>query len=285
MTFKGLIYKYTFPDGKVYIGQTRRPMAVRHQEHLNPSTGPANSGFWEAYQTVGEPVWEILEVVEAEDVTTLVDLLNRKETAYIIEGKATNPQYGYNKREIATVYNPDSAILQKRIREELQKVDAEAGIRFQSIMEKIEAGDHASLTENEKAFIRDSLLQDNLFGNALRETLNPDDFSLREGGDPFWLEEALDFASFVYKEEREDEICRFVEENADQILREGKEGKIIQQIDKNGNVVGEYVTKEQICEAFNIVRIDNITNVLKGRQKSAYGFFWRYKPVDVNALN
>lgn len=45
--------------------------------------------------------------------------------------------------------------------------------------------------------------------------------------------------------------------------------------------LGEYVTKAEICEAFNIVRIDNITNVLKGRQKSAYGFFWRYKPVDV----
>lgn len=277
---KGLIYKYTFPDGKIYIGQTRRPMGARHKEHLNPSTGPANSGFWEAYQTVGEPTWEILEVVEAEDVTTLVDLLNRKETAYIIEAKATDPRYGYNRKEIATVYNPDSAILQKRIREELQKVDAEAGIRFQSIMEKIEAGDHASLTENEKAFIRDSLLQDNLFDNALRETLNPDDFSLRDGGDLFWLEEALDFASVVYKEEREEEICRFVEENADQILREGKEGKIIQQIDKDGNIVREYVTKAEICEAFNIVRIDNITNVLKGRQKSAYGFYWRFKPIN-----
>ncbi len=114
MTYKGIIYKYTFPDGKVYIGQTRRPMAVRHQEHVNPSTGPVNSGFWEAYQTVGEPEWEILKVVEAEDVTTLVGLLNRLETAYIIEAKATDPRYGYNKREIATVYDPDSAILKKR---------------------------------------------------------------------------------------------------------------------------------------------------------------------------
>ena len=47
---KGYIYKYTFPDGKVYIGQTRRPIELRHAEHLNPSTGPLNPGFWEAYQ-------------------------------------------------------------------------------------------------------------------------------------------------------------------------------------------------------------------------------------------
>ncbi|SKC52911.1 hypothetical protein SAMN06298214_1190 [Bacteroidales bacterium WCE2004] len=255
-------------------------MGARHKEHLNPSTGPANSGFWEAYQTLGEPTWEILEVVDAEDVTTLVDLLNSKETAYIVEANATDPRYGYNKREIATTYSPDSAILQKRIREELQKLEAEASIRFQSVLQKIEAGDQASLTEKEKAFIRESLFQNNIFDNALRETLNPDDFSLRDGGDLFWLEEALDFASFVYKEEREEEICRFVEENADQILREGKEGKIIQQIDKDGNIVREYVTKAEICEAFNIIRIDNITNVLKGKQKSAYGFFWRYKPFN-----
>ncbi len=164
-------------------------------------------------------------------------------------------------------------------------LDAETGIRFHSIIEKIEAGDQASLTENEKTFIRECLLQNNLFDNALRKTLNPDDFSIRDGGDPFWLEEAMEFASFVYKEEREEEICRFIKENADQILREEKEGKIIQQIDKEGNIVREYVTKEEICEAFNIIRIDNITNVLKGKQKSAYGFFWRYKSSDVKALD
>lgn len=29
---KGIIYKYTFPDGKVYIGQTRNP-EKRKREH------------------------------------------------------------------------------------------------------------------------------------------------------------------------------------------------------------------------------------------------------------
>ena len=277
---KGIIYKYTFPDGKVYIGQTRRAMAARHKEHLNPSTGPLNSGFWKAYQTVGEPTLEILEVIETDDVTTLVDLLNSKETKYISKYRATDPQYGYNRKEIATAFNPDNAILQKKIREELKKVEEEVNARFWTILRKIEAGDQASLTEDEKTIIRDSLLQDNLFENALREIMNPDDFSIREGGDLFWLEEALDFATFVYREEREEEICRYVAENAIEILQQGKQGRIIQQIDTSGNVVHEYVTKEQICDAFNIIRIDNITNVLKGRQKSAYGFFWRYKPTD-----
>ena len=47
---KGIIYKYTFPDGKVYIGQTRNP-EKRKREHIDPKTGPywilgSISTFW-----------------------------------------------------------------------------------------------------------------------------------------------------------------------------------------------------------------------------------------------
>ena len=48
---KGYIYKYTFPDGKVYIGQTRRDPQIRHREHISPVTGSTNGGFWRAYST------------------------------------------------------------------------------------------------------------------------------------------------------------------------------------------------------------------------------------------
>lgn len=41
---KGIIYKYTFPDGKVYIGQTRNP-EKRKREHVDPKIGPVNTGF------------------------------------------------------------------------------------------------------------------------------------------------------------------------------------------------------------------------------------------------
>ena len=55
VVMKGFIYKYTFPDGKVYIGQTRRPLEVRHKEHLNPKIGRLNPKFWEAFKKFGEP--------------------------------------------------------------------------------------------------------------------------------------------------------------------------------------------------------------------------------------
>lgn len=60
----GVIYLYTFPNGKVYVGQTRRDPQVRHREHLDPKIGPQNGAFWKAYQEQGEPKYEILETHE-----------------------------------------------------------------------------------------------------------------------------------------------------------------------------------------------------------------------------
>ena len=275
---KGFIYLYTFPDGKVYIGQTRRPIVARHKEHLNPSTGPLNAGFWEAYQALGEPELTILETVEAEDVTSLVELLNHKETFYIQQADATNPQFGYNRRASATAYSPDNTILEKEMCRLRHQAQESVRVFVETVANKIITGHQSDLTNEESNFIRSRLLDNNLFSQALREIMNPEDLSIREGADLFWLEEAMDYASFSYLDDNEESIRHFVADNTEAILHEGKRGKIIQQLDKDGKVVREYVTKEQICEAFNIIRIDNITNVLKEKQKTAYGFFWRYKP-------
>lgn len=275
---KGYIYKCTFSDGRVYIGQTRRPVEVRFKEHLNPSTGPLNSGFWEAYQAQGEPELTILETVEAEDVTTLVDLLNGKETAYISKAKATDPQYGYNRKDIATAYSPDHAILEKEIARLTTQAEEEVTSLFDAIFQKISTGRQLDLTDDEKLIIRKCLLENNLFDSALRKVINPEDFSVSKNEDLFLLEEAIEFAVTDYMDECEEEIDRYVMDNAESLLIIGKRGKIIQQLDKDGQVLREFVTKEQICDAFNIIRIDNILNVLKGKQKTAYGFQWRYKP-------
>ena len=80
---KGYIYKYTFSDNKVYIGQTRRNPEIRHKEHLSESVGPMNSGFWDAYKRLGEPKYEIIEVVENDRIQILIEQLNDRETYWI----------------------------------------------------------------------------------------------------------------------------------------------------------------------------------------------------------
>lgn len=99
---KGYIYKYTFPDGKVYIGQTRRDLIERHKEHISPISGPANSAFWEAYTKFGTCELETIYTLVADTMEELVARLNAFETREIIENKSYDPQYGYNKRIFGT---------------------------------------------------------------------------------------------------------------------------------------------------------------------------------------
>ena len=276
---EGYIYKYTFSDGKVYIGQTRRPLEMRHREHLNPSTGYCNTGFWEAYQRLGEPTRTVLETVEAENVDELVVLLNQLETAYILKYKATDPRYGYNKMPVATAYMPERALLNKEVSRLYEQAKSDKQPFFDSVTRKVFEGG-TKFTEEEKIFIKSSLLDNNPFADALREEIDLDSFSLRDNVDGFFFEEAMEFAVMVYMEETRDIIEQYVSENAEVILKNGRSGKVIQQIDKEGKIVREFWSTDQLREALGISRIDNITNVLKGRQKSAYGYNWRYKTAE-----
>ncbi len=131
---KGYIYKYTFPNGKVYIGQSRRRPNERNREHFDKIVGELNPEFRKAYDATGMPDFEILEVVEDEKVQVLVPavyeeidynfnngifwvqdqnlvhILNRQETMYIQKYKATDPEFGYNVRDRAFVAVPKDAV-------------------------------------------------------------------------------------------------------------------------------------------------------------------------------
>lgn len=263
---KGYIYKYTFPDGKVYVGQTRRPMEIRHREHLNPSTGPLNPGFWDAYRKVGLPELSIIETIESEDLTQLVDELNRLETKYISQEKATNPEYGYNRMPFASEYSPDITILKKEYARLCQQAEEDKRAFFDSLSDKLFQGRESDLTEEESTFVEYYIRNNNIFTD--------DEEDLSE----FILEDAIEYAIWRYNDETQEILEHYVLENAAEIIRKAKQGRIIQQMDEDGNVIREFESQDSIRKAFNIVRIDNILNVIKGRQKKAYGFRWRYKP-------
>ena len=277
---KGYIYRYTFPDGKIYIGQTRRPIEMRHAEHINPSTGPMNPGFWDAYQKLGMPELTVLETVESDDADTLVYILNQMETAYIQQEHATDPQHGYNRMGHSMVYRPEEKILKKEYKKLYQQMVEEERPFLDSAADKYLHGREAEMTEKEKAFVKGYIETNNPFAGVADFEEMPEDNPFPDEEEDFFESEAVDFAIWLYLDELSNIISRYVSENADAILRKAREGKIIQQIDKEGNVVREFLTWDEIREAMNIVRIDNILNVVKGRQKSAYGYFWRYKPIE-----
>ena len=67
----GYIYKYTFPNGKVYIGQTAQTMEARHYQHMyNADHLDAERSILlvdRAIHKYGEPKLEIVETIMYED--------------------------------------------------------------------------------------------------------------------------------------------------------------------------------------------------------------------------
>lgn len=273
---KGYIYKYTFPDGKVYIGQTRRPPEERHREHFDEKIGKANPRFWEAYQTVGTPIFEIIETIECHRVQDLVSQLNDAETQYIQQYKAANPQFGYNVRESAYVPIPRDAVLDA----EFERIWIERAEKwyptFVSVQDKC-FYTFEPLDEEELAFCNE-ILKENIFQGAITE-FGFDFHNLKENSEDarFFFGEALSYAETVFCEDNWEEIRNYIEENKERILSENSPETTIVKIDKNGRVVKEYVSPSEIREEMGLSRLDNIYNVLVGKQRTAYGYIWRYK--------
>jgi hypothetical protein len=93
----------------------------------------------------------------------------------------------------------------------------------------------------------------------------------------FFLEEGLEMIEKIITMEVQEEVNKFIADNYIQILQEARDKNAIVQLDKEGNFIKEYYSFNEICQAFNVPRADNVMNVLRGKQKSAYGYLWKYK--------
>lgn len=118
MSQKGFIYKYTFPNGKVYIGQTRVSVRERNYQHIGASRDPKRWTPCErAIALHGEPVCETIETVEVEDNEglKLSNLLDEAERKWIKHYDCTTASgKGYNVQEGGKLYPPQELLLQER---------------------------------------------------------------------------------------------------------------------------------------------------------------------------
>lgn len=118
MSKKGFIYKYTFPNGKIYIGQTRVSVRERHYQHMSASRDPNRWTLCEiAIAKYGEPVPEIIEEIEVEDYENLKlsRLLDDAEKKWIKYYDCTTASgKGYNVQEGGKIYTPKEFLLQER---------------------------------------------------------------------------------------------------------------------------------------------------------------------------
>ena len=273
---KGIIYKYTFPDGKVYIGQTRRHPEKRRREHLDELSGPTNSGFWEAYKRFGTYEYEELYQIECENEDELVARLNIAETYFIQQCQTDNPNYGYNKTSYGTATTKTNAILQKKYKEYLASLLYKRLKLYENAIKKVWYT-QKPLTQEEKYLLKEKYREQNIW----QEYIDKYNFDQRKNNKgfkyEFELEEGLEVVRSLIILEAEEEAVYYIRENYTQILNEEREKKAIVQLDKDGNIIREFYSLNEICQFFNVPRPDNICNVLKGRQKSAYGYYWKYK--------
>ncbi len=271
---KGIIYKYTFPDGKVYIGQTRRHPEKRKREHLDKIAGPSNTRFWEAVQKFGEPKYEVIYETECDSIDELVWKLNDAETYFIQLHRSCHPDYGYNveprghsftdAREI--VHNKFSELMEEKLPERLKV--------YNGLISKLLNGKR--LTEEELFLAKEKYRYTNPF-QRLIDNYNFDKPSANDEEETeLFLDDAIPFIEWKITDEVKEEISNYIYDNLEKILYEERRKKAIVQLDKDGKIMREFLSLNEICQTFNVQSAQNVINVLKGKQKTAYGFHWKY---------
>ena len=254
----GVIYLYTFPNGKVYVGQTRRDPKLRHREHLDPQTGPANSAFWKAYQEQGEPLYEILERIEHEEVDTLVNMLNERETYYIEKYKSANPQYGYNVKVSGTASTNRVDKIMKLCDSVYLHFKQTLWPEYEEMKKKI--GHEELMTEHEKELFTAYFVENTPYKVAKK-------------GDPFYSE-WLHFADISLEYDIRTLACEYVHENAEELLENYIDNDTIFQLSMDGKIIAKFASQADAAAALGVTTPANINNVVLGKQESAYGYKW-----------
>lgn len=99
MKYKGVIYKYTSPSGKIYIGQTTNERQ-RYCTHKSKSIHPDNY-FHQAIHKYGIEnfKYEVLFRTQSDDMGRLRTILNAEEKYYIRKYNSNDRTKGYNLTE------------------------------------------------------------------------------------------------------------------------------------------------------------------------------------------
>lgn len=120
----GYIYKYSFPNGKVYIGQTRTSVQQRHYVHMSDARKKGRGTLCDvALAKYGEIQPETIETIEVDETesTQLQELLNEAEIKWIKFYDSTNKQKGYNIQQGGEIVTPDIMILEEKWHEIFEK--------------------------------------------------------------------------------------------------------------------------------------------------------------------
>lgn len=252
----GIIYKYTSPSGKHYIGQTIDEKR-RKQEFLNINNKYGGYKIHNARTKYGPEnfEYEVLYTIINEDYDELIQLLNLKEQEYIklydsIENGYNNTFYG----DVTTGLMNDS---KQRMIKNLKK------------HYKIHAGTFKNQkhTESAKKKMSDSKKEYYKTHNSVFKGKNHSIESKRKISESKINYHKTHKGTFTGKQHTEETKQKISKNNSKPIL----------QIDPiTLDIIKEWSSSIEACRSFG-VKYNDVIHVLKGKRKTWHGYFWKYK--------
>lgn len=92
-------------------------------------------------------------------------------------------------------------------------------------------------------------------------------------------EDWFEFAEFCLQDDVRTYAHEYVHENAAQLLDEYIDKETIYQLNSEGKILAKFDTQQDAAAAMGAKNAANINNVLRGKQKTAYGYRWA-KAID-----
>lgn len=255
LCYNGSIYITTnVINHKVYIGQTKKSIDIRKGEHIrnanNSNRSEFNTRFYRAIRKYGAVAFEFKELItlKASSKENLQYLLDTLEVFYIKQYAAINPETGYNTlpggRGVFD-YNKHKEYLinlSNRMRGENNP--------FYHKNHSEETKEIMSLKAKERY---------RLNGNPLKGKKRP--------------KELCDKLSEIFKGRPlkiSDAAKKLGIKRAMEVIRQP-----IVQIDNRGNIVNRWESATEAARSLGFNRT-NINGVLRGRNKTAHGYYWIY---------
>ena len=299
-----LIYKHTSPSGKIYIGQTSFKNPI--QRWRQGGKGYFRVNKYGQYQqpaivnAIKKYNWDLWKH-ELIDFCDTREEANNLEEYYISFYKSNNKDYGYNITSGGDGHNghSPSAETRKKISESVKKLwENEDYRKNQEIKHKgiirskeaVEKTRRANLgkkrTQETKDKLRQlklrSIVQFNLQGDFVNEyecakdaasILNCTITSITNSCKGI-TKKCKDYI-FIYKDEYTAELLKNRIDN----LNVNNRGRSIDQYTKDGVFINTYKSITQASKSLDI-SITNISNCLRGDNKSAGGFIFKYHYAD-----
>lgn len=256
---KGIIYKWTCKNGKVYIGQTIHPRK-RKRDFLNFNLKYGGNRIFNARKKYNKPEFWTYEILEKCDI----NLLNDREEYYINLYNATDSKYGYNTVEKGNGSNGYRMSEEQRRKisiankgrkwsEESKKKlsNKKKGIKVseeeRERLRKIATG--RKHTEEWKKMMSEKMSGENNPNRGRKAT-------------PEQIEKMRN--ARLGKKLKKETILKKIEK---QLIP-------IYQIDiESGKIIKEWSSTKEVVETLYL-KGNSISQCLNGKSKSSYGFFW-----------